>query len=116
MRCMACGTPGAYWCESCDIDYKQALSDVRGVIALMGSEYDEGSLVLTAHRLLRDSAALGLTSIGRTDILFRSRELLASVEDYFLQTPTCLVCKVHKMIIIPAPQPEVTCTGGCAYG
>lgn len=116
MRCIGCKTPGTYWCNACEQDYNQVMSDVRGVIRALGSEYDEGVYVLAAQRLIDESTRPDLTGFYKSLIVASARELLASVEDHFLYTPVCSLCGVHKMVVITAPQPGVTCTGGCKYG
>jgi hypothetical protein len=116
MRCMACGTKGAFWCDSCELAYVQAIREVRAVASFMGGEYAEGSYVLAAQRLVVESSDPALTSVGKVDMLIRSRQLLADVEDYFRYTPVCRVCGRHKMVLVAGSEPAVTCTGGCEYG
>lgn len=116
MRCMGCGTKGAYWCGECESDYYQTILDIKDVTRYMGSEYAEGELVSAAQRLIEESSYLSLTDVGKAAILVRARELLALVEDHFRYAPTCLQCGVHKMVLIAGAQPAVTCTIGCEYG
>jgi Zn finger protein HypA/HybF involved in hydrogenase expression len=51
--------------------------------------------------------------LGKAVIMARASELLAEVEDFFLHTPMCPKCRIHKMELQIGEPLVAGCTGGC---
>lgn len=112
-RCIGCKTKGPTWCNDCDLTYRAQQLELRGLISMLGTDYSEGHLVLTAHELMEFERLIGQTSLGKAAVMSRAYELLLEVEDHFTHTPICPSCKEHKMELEIGEPLLATCLGGC---
>lgn len=115
-RCLGCRSKGSEWCENCDLTYRMAKLELEQIMTFLGEGEDEGSMALSAYEIMESERLLGQTNLGKAVIMARASELLAEVEDFFLHTPMCPKCRVHKMELQIGEPLVAGCTGGCFLG
>lgn len=116
MRCLHCRVPGTWFCESCENEFTWLRAQVAAVSKFLGENQNEGELVLSASKILEAYERVeNSTSLGKSAIMARARALLAEVEDFFVNTPMCPICKQHKLELITGDPMVITCTGGCEF-
>ena len=116
MKCLGCHRPGPWFCESCESDLDSLYKQVKDVSRFLGESQNEGGLVLSASKILEAYERVeNSTSLGKSAIMARARELLAEVEDFYTNTPMCPLCKLHKLELITGDPMSVSCTGGCEF-
>ena len=113
MKCLGCKAKDTFWCDSCQTLYESTLRELATTMGYLGEHYNEGALVLSAHELMESERLLGTTPLGKAAFLRRAHDLLLEVEDHFIYTPMCPLCKKHKMELKVGEPLVAGCTAGC---